>query len=360
VRRGKDLKLTAQSRHIFACYIILNWVCCAFVSLANALLPRLNIVGLIVIVIGAFTTIVVCAAMSHESPGPSTSKDVWQFWRSDIGYPSGFVFVSGMLNGAFAMGTPDAAVHLAEEIPSPGTNIPKAIAAQYALGFITALTYLIAMLYCITDYDALFTAKLPIAEVYSQATRRSTAGTTILLILLLLPMFLCTLGLYVTSGRTLWTLARVGATPFPQRLGHVNQTLHMPFAATLATTLCVTLLGVIYLVSSTAFNAFVASFILFSSASYIAALLPYLFSRSRPIFETGAFYMRGMLGFLVNSWACAYLMVWFVIYCSPYSLPVDSTNMNYSCLIWGGITVFVAMWWLVGARHKYVRPVRME
>ena len=30
--------------------------------------------------------------------------------------------------------------------------------------------------------------------------------------------------------------------------------------------------------------------------------------------------------------------------------------MNYACLIWGGLTIFVALWWVVKARKGYEGP----
>jgi len=38
----------------------------------------------------------------------ATSSFVWQDWTADIGYSNGFTFVAGMLNGAYAVGTPDS------------------------------------------------------------------------------------------------------------------------------------------------------------------------------------------------------------------------------------------------------------
>ena len=40
-------------------------------------------------------------------PGHASSSFVWTDWTADIGYPAGFTFVAGMLNGAYAVGTPD-------------------------------------------------------------------------------------------------------------------------------------------------------------------------------------------------------------------------------------------------------------
>ena len=42
-----------------------------------------------------------------DGPGYASNAFVWTEWNAEIGYPNGFVFVAGMLNGAFSVGTPD-------------------------------------------------------------------------------------------------------------------------------------------------------------------------------------------------------------------------------------------------------------
>ncbi len=59
---------------------------------------------------------------------------------------------------------------------------------------------------------------------------------------------------------------------------------------------------------------------------------------------------------VLNSIASGYIIVWFVIYCFPFALPTDAETMNYACVIWGGLTTFVTIWWFVGARKHYVGP----
>ena len=66
--------------------------------------------------------------------------------------------------------------------------------------------------------------------------------------------------------------------------------------------------------------------------------------------------MPGWIGFAVNGVACAYMLVWFVIYCFPYFLPTDSSSMNYASLIWGGLTMLVSAWWLFGVGEDYEGP----
>jgi choline transport protein len=53
---------------------------------------------------------------------------------------------------------------------------------------------------------------------------------------------------------------------------------------------------------------------------------------------------------------CAYIIVFNVIYCFPYALPVNAQTMNYSCLMAGGLTIFVSAWYLWKRSHGYVGP----
>jgi amino acid transporter len=132
--------------------------------------------------------------------------------------------------------------HISEEIPNPSRNIPLAIAIQMGVGFFTGLCYIIAIMYAINDYDALFESPFPIAEIYRQATG-SSAGALGLLCLLLFCLTLCMVDDYIEAGRCLWTLARDKATPFPEFLSKVSPRYGMPVNATVTCACLVTILG---------------------------------------------------------------------------------------------------------------------
>jgi len=73
--------------------------------------------------------------LSTAGDGHASTAFVWRDWQNQTGYTSdGFVFLAGMLNGAYAVRTPDCISHLAEEILRPRTNIPTAIGAQVVVG----------------------------------------------------------------------------------------------------------------------------------------------------------------------------------------------------------------------------------
>jgi amino acid transporter len=89
------------------------------VLFANRALPAVSNLGLFFIVGGVIITIIVCAVMPHVNGTPyATNEFVWEDWENGTGWSNnGFVFLLGMLNGAYSCGTSDVTSHIAEEIP---------------------------------------------------------------------------------------------------------------------------------------------------------------------------------------------------------------------------------------------------
>ena len=94
--------------HVFIAYMLISWTCCAIVLFANRALPLANDLGLFFIIAGVLISIIVCAIMPGTGGGGYASNAfVWKDWVNTTGYSSdGFTFVMGMLNGAYAVGTP--------------------------------------------------------------------------------------------------------------------------------------------------------------------------------------------------------------------------------------------------------------
>lgn len=223
-----------------------------------------------------------------------------------------------------------------------------------SIGFLTGIFFLIAIFYDINDFGAVIkSGTLPVAEIYRQATG-SRGGSLGLLILIFLPTFLCCIGGYLTAGRMYWTLARDNAIPFSSYYSRVSPKFRNPFNATLFCGIISTALGCIYVGSSTAFNAFVGSFVELATLSYLMAILPHLLSRRSNV-TPGWFWMNGVTGYVVNTVTCLYIIGIDIIFCFPYALPVDAKSMNYTALITGGLCLFVAAWWFA-RQSAYVGP----
>jgi len=345
--------------HIFLAFLGITWFDNLLVMVGQRFLGRVAHASGVLCIAFLFVTVMVCAIMpSQTGAGYASNSFVWADFSNLTGYSSsGFVFLAGMLNGAYAIGTTDGVCHLCEEIPNPRVNVPKGIAAQLGAGFLTTFVFFVAILYGITSLDDVYNTiivSLPLAAMYQQATR-SNAGTMGLLFIFLLDFLVAIPGAYVVCGRMLWTLARDDATPTSGWLRHVSGRWRNPLHAQIVCGICVTILGCIYIASDTAFNAFVGTFAILTTLSYLSAILPHLLT-ARKYVRPGPFWMPSPYGPIVLGVASAYIIVFNIIYMFPYSMPFDAETMNYSCVLVGGITILLSLGYVWKRKHGYIGP----
>ncbi|KAL6401756.1 hypothetical protein AUP68_14208 [Ilyonectria robusta] len=347
---------TQQSWHVFLVFLAALWSAYAMIMFANRTMPLLHNVGVVLVLGGLIIMITICGAMPGRGGRPphATSKAVWTDWMNYSGWPDVVAFMCGMLNGAYAVGAPDATIHVAEEIPQPHINVPKAMCIQMISGMITAFAYLIAIMYCITDFDEILNATLPLAAVYKQATR-SDSITIGMMVVTLLPLYTCLVGAVLAASRQGWVLARDKATPYPDFIASVHPRWKMPFNAALINCILSTILGCLYLGSSLAFNALVSSYVQLSTTTYMSAIIPLILG-GRKYFEPGWFSMRGKIGMIMNLMSVAYMGVFIVIYSFPPSHPTTVAGMNWAPVVYVSISVIITIYWFK-LRNEYDGPV---
>ena len=238
----------------------------------------------------------------------------------------------------------------------PSKNLPLSLLAQYLIGFITAFTFMLSIFYTIPDLDAVLEASkiylFPMTEIYRQATG-SRAGALGLNIVIFINWPISIIGLFLVASRALWAIARDKGTPFHRIFGRVNQQNRNPTNALVACSVFSGLLGFIYLGSATAFAAFIGSYIVLSTISYLTAILPHLLSGRKRV-QPGWFWM-GKAGWVVNGITCAYIVVFAVIFMFPAAKAVDAATMNWTCLMTGGVTLIIGGFWFV-CRKGYTGP----
>lgn len=161
-----------------------------------------------------------------------------------------------------------------------------------------------------------------------------------LLILAVIPLIGANIGCLMLASRAIWTLSRDNAMPFSKQFGRISEKYRNPFNAILLSLVLCNLYGLLYLASSAAFGAFLSSWVLLISLSYLITILPHLLSRRRRL-RPAWFWMKGATGYVVNILSCLFLAIFGVIFCFPLSMPVDKENMNYTSLITGGLSILV-------------------
>jgi amino acid transporter len=99
--------------HVFIVFQIVNWTCCAIVCFGNRFIPLLNRISLMLSMVGLVITVIVLAVMPKKH---ASNAQVWtEYHNMTGGWSDGVCFMTGLLNAAFAVGTPDCISHLSEE-----------------------------------------------------------------------------------------------------------------------------------------------------------------------------------------------------------------------------------------------------
>ena len=120
------------------------------------------------------------------------------------------------------------------------------------------------------------------------------------------------------------------------------------------------LLAIIYIGSSTAFNAIISLQAMALCVSYIP---PIAFLALRRIFgnapKPGPFTM-GRAGLAINFMALAYLI--FVVIWMPFPqiLPVTGSNMNYAGPLLGAVILGALLDWVISGHKRFQVPVPPE
>ncbi|KAI1191609.1 amino acid transporter [Nemania serpens] len=348
----------SEAWHVYIAYVAILWLSTVFVVFANRFVPHTQTLGMFFVIVGGVITITVIAAMPKTH---ASNEFVWASFNENnlTGWQGGVAFLLGVLNGAFTIGTPDAITHIAEELPHPKRDLPKAIGLQISLGFLYAFVFAIALSYAITDISQLQGGinTYPLAGIYQQATQ-SAPATFGLLFILFLTSLCCCIGTVLTNSRTYWALARDNAVPFSGFFGRVNETLSCPVEATMFVCLFATGLGAIPLGSSSAFLALTGSFIVLTTVSYAIPFTANLLT-GRKYFPPGPFHL-GKLGYVINLTAVLLITLFDIFFFFPYSLPTTVESMNYNSVILVGTVAVSVIWWLVHATRHYPGPRVMQ
>ncbi|KAI5458950.1 choline transport protein [Mariannaea sp. PMI_226] len=350
--------LEIKAWQTFIIYQGLNIITAAIVMFGNKIIPALNKFSLFYLQIGwlvVLVTVVACA------PSHRNAEFVFRTWINNTGWENQVIcFITGLVNPLYSLGGLDGVTHITEEMPNPSRNAPMAIAITLSIAFCTGLTYLVALMFSIQDFDALTNTNtgLPLAELFHQVTQNA-GGAFGLVFILFIALGPCVVSSQLSTGRIFWAFSRDGAMPFSKTWSKVNTRFQVPINSQLAVTAINAALGCLYLGSSTAFNSLLGSAVTINNISYLIPILTNLLTRRKNM-HRGVFYMNGVLGPIVNTISILWLIFAIVFFSFPYVQPVEVNNMNYTCVVVGGLTILVGGWWFKAGRAYSERMLKAK
>lgn len=306
-------------------YQLINFFCFLF-NCVGKLLPAVAKATLYISLVSYLVILVTVPACANPH---ASAEFVFGHFSNSTGWKSdGMAFIVGLINPNWIFACLDSATHLAEEVPAPEKNIPIAIMATVAIGFVTSWTYCISMFFGIKDLSALVNSPtgVPILALYYQALENK-AGAIVLETLLIVTGMGCQIACHTWQSRLAWAFARDGGLPGHQWLSKVNKTLDVPLVAHSVSCFIVGLLGLLYLGSSTAFNSMMTACISLLYMSYSIPVLC-LWYKGRNNIQHGPFWL-GKLGLAANILTILWTIFSLVMYSFPASMPVTTSSELY-------------------------------
>ena len=149
-------------------------------------------------------------------------------------------------------------------------------------------------------------------------------------------------------------MARDDIFPFSNHLRWIFQRTKAPLATILLLFVIDSLLLLLQLSSSAAFEALLSMTALGYQISYF---LPIVFrcTFGRARFPVGDFHL-GRFGVPIAIISSVWLFVTSIFALLPQEYPVTKDNMNYAIVISAGIGCIAAVYWFASARHRVVGP----
>ena len=305
-----------------------------------------------------FIILIALNVASEKAP----NKTVWGTLINAGGWPSdGVSFCLGFVTPAFALAGVDAVVHMSEETYNAPMNIPRAMIYSVIINGLAGFAYIVTILYCITDLDAVFLSPtgFPIIAVFQQAVNNNNRAVTAMMCAIILVFCMALMGCVTSISRLVWAFARDNGMPFSGFLSHITPWNKCPTNSVIFIVICVSLLSLINIGSSTAFNALISLTTLGFYFSYAIPILMFAirrFSASNPIVFGP--WKLGKLGLVVNIIAITFCIFLIIFLPFPAVLPVTGTNMNYASPVFIFVMLCAAVNYVVRARHRFVGPIK--
>ena len=153
---------------------------------------------------------------------------------------------------------------------------------------------------------------------------------------------------FASVSRLLWAFSRDNGLPFSAIFAQVHPTFKLPINGLILVAVCLCLLSLINIGSSTAFIAFIS---LPALGLYISYFFPILFllwrrlSTSHPAPIPWGPFRLGWAGPFINVAALSYIVFMLIWMPFPAFLPVNSVNMNYAGPITGALILCASVDW---------------
>ncbi|MFD7921213.1 amino acid permease [Streptomyces sp. NPDC059740] len=270
-----------------------------------------------------------------------------------------YVVLIGLLMAQYTLTGYDASAHMTEETRNAAVAGPRGIVRSIWTSLIAGFVLLLAFTFAIRSYDGAVSSPtgVPPAQILLDAVG-ATTGKLLLLIVIGAQLF-CGMASVTANSRMIYAFSRDGALPFSRVWHTVSPRTRTPVAAVWLAAAGALVLGLPYLINSTAYAAVTSIAVIGLCIAYVT---PTLLRLARGAdFERGPWHL-GRWSRPVGVVAVAWVAVITVLFMLPQVSPVTWRTFNYAPVAVLVVLGFAALWWMASARRWFLAeaPVAAE
>ncbi|PLB52816.1 amino acid transporter [Aspergillus steynii IBT 23096] len=344
-------------------------ICTVLNTWLGMILPVIEVFILIIHVLGFFAVLIPLVYLGPRADPRAVFTLTFNFggWH-DITLAT-LVGLKGTV--AAFLGT-DGAVHMAEEVANSSLVVPQSMLFAILINGTLGFGILIAFLFTAGDLSALIesNAAYPFMDILASSTK--SKGAAIVLSSMVAILQACAgVGAISSGSRMLWSFSRERAIPGWRWIRQVNSRTSVPFHSTCVIVVAAGLLSLINIGSSVVLNIILSLVLEGFFASYLISLSLLLYRRmrsdiadpredggpGRKPFLWGPFRLKGWIGLANNVFAIIFTVIMMFFGCWPPKTHPSAADMNYSIVIFGGVTILAVVYYLGWARKHYHGPV---
>ncbi|CEJ92890.1 Putative Amino acid permease [[Torrubiella] hemipterigena] len=335
---------------IYIGFTVLSFLINAFL---NGVLPKIYH-GAFIWSIGGFALVSI-TVLACSSPHYNSAEFVFANFINQTGWPDGVAWLLGLLQGGLGLTAFDAVAHMIEEIPEASKQGPKIMITCVGIGTFTGAIFLIVLLFVAGDIDTVISSQSgPLLEILMHATKSKVGGICLLMLPLVCLAF-ATISVMTTSSRMIFAFARDGGLPFSRVFSRVHPKLGLPLNALLLTSGVVIVFGVLFIASTSVFNAIISAAVVTLDLSYAMPIAVNCL-RGRKMLPERYWNLPQWFGWTADIISLSYISLTTVLFIFPPNLPVTGDNMNY-CIVAFAIIIAISVFqWIIDGRKTFTGP----
>ncbi|KAM5344785.1 hypothetical protein ACJ41O_010647 [Fusarium nematophilum] len=287
--------------------------------------------------------------LSYQSP-----KFVFGTWVNETGWDDGVVWFLGLVQAAYSLTAFDSVLHMVEELPAPRRSAPRTMILAVVLGAISGFLFLVACLFCIQDLDRVLDppSGFPFIELVQSTV--GLKGAAVLIALFIFNGFGQGISVLTSASRLTWSFARDRGIPFGGYFSYVDPYWQVPGRALILQGVVITLIGVLYLFSSTALEAILSVSTIALTISY-AIPISVLLVVGREKMPPGGEFRLGRLGPVLNVVSVVYAVITTIFFFFPGTPSPTPADMNYAIAVFGVMLIIALGFWVVKGRKSFLQ-----